>query len=161
MGDFYEQGLIQIRYSKIKPKHLINTWVYHLVIHALDEIEKPDRSLLLGKDVAWVFKPVSDATDRIRDLLGLYWKGMSEPLHFFPESSFEYVRQLQWMNRTKQAAIEAAQKKWVGTDFSRGESEDPYFERCFVNIDSLDGAFEAIATEIFAPLLNHSTETLL
>jgi len=161
MGDFFEQGLIQIRYTKIKPKHLINTWIYHLVIHALDENENPDHSLLLGKDAAWEFKPVLHATDRIRELLGFYWTGMSEPLYFFPESSFEYVRQLQWMNRTKQDAIEAAQKKWAGTDFSRGESEDPYFERCFVKIDSLDGAFEAIATEIFAPLLNHSTETLL
>ncbi len=161
MGDFYEKGLIQIRYAKIKPKHLINTWIYHLVVHALDEIEKPDRSLLLGKDAAWEFKPVSDATDRIRDLLGLYWKGMSKPLHFFPESSFEYVRQLHSMDRTQQAAIHAAQKKWAGTDFSRGESEDPYFERCFVNIDSLDAAFEDIATEIFVPLLNHSAETLL
>jgi exodeoxyribonuclease V gamma subunit len=161
MDDFFEQGLIQILYAKIKPKHLINTWIYHLVIHALDEIEKPDHSLLLGKDAAWEFKPVLAATDRIRELLGFYWKGMSEPLHFFPESSFEYVRQLQWMNRTKQDAIQAAQKKWAGTDFSRGEFEDPYFERCFVKIDSLDAAFEDIATKIFAPLLNHSTETLL
>ena len=31
MADFFEQGLIQIRYAKIKPKHLINTWIYHLV----------------------------------------------------------------------------------------------------------------------------------
>jgi exodeoxyribonuclease V gamma subunit len=161
MADFFEQGLIQIRYAKIKAKHLINTWIYHLVLYALDEVDNPDRSLLLGKDAAWEFKPVPDATDRISDLLRFYWKGMSEPLHFFPESSLEYVRQIQLMNRTKQAAIHAARKKWAGSDFARGESEDPYFERCFGKIDPLDEVFENIATETFLPLLNHSSEIVL
>ena len=161
MADFFEQGLIQIQYAKIKPKHLINTWIYHLVLYALDEVDNPDRSLLLGKDTAWEFKPVPDAADRISDLLRFYWKGMSEPLHFFPESSFEYVRQIQLMYRTKQAAIHAARKKWAGSDFARGESEDPYFERCFGKIDPLDEVFENIATETFLPLLNHSSEIVL
>ncbi len=161
IADFFGQGLIQIRYAKIRPKHLINTWIYHLVLHALDEVNNPDQSLLLGKNAAWEFKPVPDATDRISDFLRFYWKGMSEPLHFFPESSFEYVRQIQLMNRTKQTEIHAARKKWAGSDFTRGESEDPYFERCFGKIDPLDEVFEDIATEIFLPLLNHSSEIVL
>jgi len=65
------------------------------------------------------------------------------------------------MNRTKQAAIHAARKKWAGSDFSRGESEDPYFERCFGKMDPLDEVFEDTATEIFLPLLNHSSEIVL
>ena len=161
IGDFFEQGLIQIRYAKITSKHVINTWIYHLFIYALDEVDSPDHSLLLGKNAAWEFKPLSDATGRIGDLLRFYWKGMSEPLHFFPESSFEYIRQIQLMNRTKQAAMHAAQKKWVGSDFARGESEDPYFERCFGTFDPLDEVFENIATKIFVPLLNHSSEIVL
>jgi len=161
IGDFFEQGLIQIRYAKINLKHVINTWIYHLFIYALDEVDSPDYSLLLGKNAAWEFKPVPDATGRIGDLLRFYWKGMSEPLHFFPESSFEYIRQIQLMNRTKQAAMHAAQKKWVGSDFARGESEDPYFERCFGTFDPLDEVFENIATKIFVPLLNHSSEIVL
>jgi exodeoxyribonuclease V gamma subunit len=161
VDDFFEQGLIQIRYAKLKPKHLLNTWIYHLALHALDEPKKPVHSLLLGKDVAWEFTLVPDAGDRIRHLLGLYWQGMSEPLHFFPESSFEYVRQIQKMNRTQSDALNAAQKKWAGTEFSRGESEDPYFERCFGNINALDEVFENIATKIFGPILNHSTEIVL
>ena len=161
IADFFEQGLIQIRYAKINSKHLVKTWIYHLALHALDEVDGPDQSLLLGKNSAWEFKPISNAKDRIRDLLRFYWKGMSEPLHFFPESSFEYVRQIQLMNRTKQAAIHAARKKWAGSDFSRGESEDPYFERCFGKMDPLDEVFEDTATEIFLPLLNHSSEIVL
>ncbi|MBW2155552.1 MAG: hypothetical protein JRG87_02725 [Deltaproteobacteria bacterium] len=161
IADFFEQGLIQIRYAKTYSKHLVKTWIYHLALHALDEVDGPDQSLLLGKNSAWEFKPISNAKDRIRDLLRFYWKGMSEPLHFFPESSFEYVRQIQLMNRTKQAAIHAARKKWAGSDFSRGESEDPYFERCFGKMDPLDEVFEDTATEIFLPLLNHSSEIVL
>jgi len=161
ISDFYEQGLIQMRYANLKPKDIVNTWVYHLALYALDEVDNPDQSLLLGKNTAWEFRPISNANDRIRDLLRFYWKGMSEPLHFFPESSFEYVRQIQLMKRTKQAAMHAARKKWTGTDFSRGESEDPYFERCFGKMDPLDEVFEDTATEIFLPLLNHSSEIVL
>ncbi len=86
---------------------------------------------------------------------------MSEPLHFFPESSFEYSQKVLIKNQTEQAALNFAQKKWIGSDFSRGESEDPYFELCFGKTDPLDKDFEKIAEKIFAPFLDHCTEIIL
>ncbi|MBW1727814.1 MAG: hypothetical protein JRJ62_09575 [Deltaproteobacteria bacterium] len=65
----------------------------------------------------------------LKDLLNLFWKGMSEPLHFFPESSFEYARKLLLKNQTLSSALNSAKNKWTGNDFARGESQDPYFER--------------------------------
>jgi len=161
LTDIYEPGLIQILYVKAKPKYLLKTWVNHVILCVLIEGKSPVKSFLLCKDAAWEFAPVSNATDILNDLLELFWKGMSEPLHFFPESSFEYARRLLLKHHSKSEALNAATNKWIGNDFVRGESQDPYLERCFGTSDPLDDEFEKTSEEVFAPLLDHSKEMLL
>lgn len=161
LTDVYEQGLIQIRYVKAKPKYLLKTRVNHVILCNLVEGKRPVKSFLLCKDAAWEFAPVSNVNDILNDLLKLFWKGMSEPLHFFPESSFEYARHLLLKHQTLSAALNFAKNKWTGNDFVRGESEDPYFERCFGKTDPLDHAFQHISEEVFAPLLAHCTDIVL
>jgi hypothetical protein len=51
-----------------------------------------------------------------------------------------------------------AQKKWVSTDFARGESDDPYFDICFKTVDPFDASFTEIAKTVFKPLLANCTE---
>ena len=97
----------------------------------------------------------------LNTLLERFWKGMAEPLHFFPESSFEYARRLLLKHHSKSDALNAAKNKWTGNDFVRGESQDPYLERCFGTSDPLDDEFEKISEQVFAPLLDHSKEMLL
>lgn len=159
--DVYENGLIKTIYANTKPKYLLNTWIYHLVINALLEHKHSVQSILLCKDAAWEFMPVSNALDIIKYLLNIYWKGMSDPLHFFPVSSFEYVCKILLKNQTQPFALKTAQRKWNGSDFSRGESKDPYFERCFGKNDPLDKDFEKISMKIYSPLLNHCKEIML
>ena len=161
LTDIYEHGLIQIRYAKSKSKYLLNTWIYHLILCALVEGKRPVKSFLLCKDTAWEFSPVSNFTDVLKYLLKLFWQGMSEPLHFFPESSFEYASKLLLKNQTIQTASNSAKNKWTGNDFARGESEDPYFELCFGKTDPLDQDFGKIAEQVFAPVLNHCREIVL
>jgi exodeoxyribonuclease V gamma subunit len=159
--DGHEHGLVKIIYAKFKPKYLLNTWIYHLVLCKLLEDSRPVRSLLVCKDVAWEFATVFSAIDILKDLLEFYWKGMSEPLHFSPESSFEYADNILRKHRTPQEALTAGRKKWRGNEFSRGESRDPYYELCFGNDDPLDKDFEKISTNIFEPLLSHCSEIVL
>jgi exodeoxyribonuclease V gamma subunit len=161
LSDVYEQGLIQVRYVKTKAKYLLNSWVNHIILCAMVEEKRPVKSLLLCKNAAWEFAPVSKVKDVLNDLLKLFWKGMSEPLHFFPESSFEYARSLLLKHQTIPAALNSAKNKWTGNDFARGESEDPYFERCFGRTDPLDDDFKKIAEQVFAPLLDHCREIVL
>ncbi|MBW2603282.1 MAG: exodeoxyribonuclease V subunit gamma [Deltaproteobacteria bacterium] len=156
--DVYEKGIIKAVYVNTKPKYLLNTWIYHLIVCALLEDERSVQSFLLCKDAAWEFTPVSSALDILKSLLNIYWKGTSEPVHFFPVSSFEYVCKILLKNQTRQGALKASQRKWRGSDFSRGESKDPYFERCFGKNDSLDKDFEKISIKIYSPLLNHCNE---
>ncbi len=161
LTDIHEHGLIQIRYANTKPKYLLNTWIYHLLLSELVEEKYPAKSFLICKDAAWEFAPATNSGDILKKLLELFWKGMSEPLHFFPGSSFEYARKMLIKNQAEQAALNFAQKKWVGSDFSRGESDDPYFELCFGKTDPLDKDFKKIAENVFAPLLDHCTEIIL
>jgi len=116
---------------------------------------------LLCKDAAWEFAPVSNPAHILNSLLKLFWEGISEPLHFFPESSFEYARRVLLRHQTKPEALNAAKNKWTGNDFARGESEDPYSERCFGKTDPLDDEFEKVSEQVFAPLLDYSKEILL
>jgi len=158
--EIYENGLIKIIYANTKPKYLLNTWIYHLFVCVLLESKRPIHSLLLCKDATWQFTPVSSALDILTFLLNTYWKGMSETLHFFPVSSYEYVFDIFIKNRSNSAALKAAQRKWGGNAFFRGESKDPYFERCFGRIDPLDKEFEKISMKIFTPLLNHCNKVI-
>jgi len=159
--DVYENGLIKIIYANTKPKYLLNTWIYHLVVCVLLEDKSSVQSFLLCKDAACEFKHVSNAFEILKYLLDFYWKGMSEPLHFFPVSSFEYVCTILLKNRIQPTALKAAQRKWSGSDFSRGESKDPYFERCFGINDPLNKDFENISMKILSPLLDHCREIIL
>jgi hypothetical protein len=54
--------------------------------------------------------------------------------------------------------LNAARNKWTGSDFARGESQDPYLERCFGRTDPLDHEFKKNSEKIFATLLDHCRE---
>ena len=157
----YEQGMVRIIYAKFKPKYLLNTWIYHLILCKLLEDKSSVQSFLVCKDAAWKFSAASRSTDILKTLLGFYWKGMSEPLHFFSESSFEYAGNLLRKRRHPMEALSAARKKWRGNEFSRGESEDPYLRLCFGENDPLDDNFEELSRTVYEPLLNCCSEFVL
>jgi len=156
--EIHEDGLFLIHYARVKPKYLLITWFYHLILCALIEDEIPANSLLVCKDSIWAFDPVAGVTEILEYLLSLFWKGMSQPLKFFPESSYDYAQRIWNKKQTKAVALNAAQRKWLGSEFARGESEDPYYNLCFKNIDPVDQEFQSIAENVFTPLLDHCTK---
>jgi exodeoxyribonuclease V gamma subunit len=90
-------------------------------------------------------------------LLKAYAAGLSQPLKFFPESSWAYAETVLVKRKPKNAGMEEARKVWEGSDFGErpGERDDPYFSICFRNADHLDAEFQEIAEDIFAPLFAH------
>ncbi|MBU0987909.1 MAG: exodeoxyribonuclease V subunit gamma, partial [Proteobacteria bacterium] len=161
IANIYDGGLVQLRYAAIKPKYLLNTWIYHLILCVLVQNDSLKNSLLVCKNGVRAFERVNNAADLLENLLSLYWKGMSEPLRFFPESSFEYVQKLLLKDQAEPMALNGARQKWLASDFARGESDDPYYDLCFKSIDPLDDDFQNIAQDVFGPLLNHCTEIIL
>lgn len=161
IANIYAGVPVQVHYAAIKTKYILNTWIYHIILNVLDEDKYHQSSLLICKDSAREFGRVNNSKDILEHLLTLYWQGLSLPLHFFPESSFEYAQRNLEKGQTEQVALNAAKRKWVGSDFARGESEDPYYDLCFRTVDPLDREFQSIAKDVFAPLLTHCTEIIL
>jgi exonuclease V gamma subunit len=95
-------------------------------------------------------------------LLDLYWEGLSHPLSFFPDLSHEYNEQVHIRGKEKKEAIRIVEKRWQGSDFARGVSEDPYYDLCFRSAgmnDIFNDSFIKNSESVFLPLLHHLSES--
>ena len=158
LNDFHkDRGLIRYRFVNMKSKDLLSSWIDHLLLCAIVDIEFQKNTTLICKDAAWEFSPVNESESILKGLLSRYWDGLSKPLPFFPESAYGYASDILKKQKTEYDALRSARNRWRGSDFSRGESEDPYFRRCFGATDPLDEHFKILSLEIYEPLFSHIT----
>ncbi len=156
--DIYEQGLIIFRYAKVKPKDYLRALIYHLLMCTIGDGECTQKTTLLGSNLVYEFDPVQNPEEILEHLLQVYWKGLSEPVHFFPATSYEYARQILKYGKSKSYALNLADKKWNAGFNYPGESKDPYFDLCFRDTDPLDNEFERISAEVFGPIFEHGRQ---
>ena len=153
LPEIYERGLIQIRYAKQRAQDLLRSWIYHLAFCAAEPQDALPVSILIFKNAAWQFEPVEHHRKILADLLNFFKSGLEKPLHLFPATSMEYVQQEQIKGKSKTAALALARRKWSGSDYARGESDDPYYDVCFRMTDPLGPSFEDVSKAVFGPLL--------
>jgi exodeoxyribonuclease V gamma subunit len=158
LPEIYERGLIQVRYAKQRAQDILRSWIYHLAFCEVRPQKRKRPSVLIFKNIAWQFNPVDLQRQFLADLIDVFKQGLENPLHFFPNASLEYVKQEQLKGKSKTSALKMAQKKWLSTDFARGESDDPYFDICFKMVDPFDASFQEIAKTVFEPLLANCIE---
>jgi exodeoxyribonuclease V gamma subunit len=152
--NLYGNGLLQFRYADVKPKDRLKIWVHHLVMNSLQAKNYPLHSILACRDGDFKYDPVSESGNILAALLLIYHRGLTEPIHFFPRSSFAYAEALYRKKKDPGDALGAARKEWEGSDFGgMAESRDPYFLLCFKHTDPLDETFEELAKKIFQPLM--------
>jgi exodeoxyribonuclease V gamma subunit len=156
--------LLQFRPAVLKPKDLVRAWVQHVVWNALPRDGRERVSILVGEETnrgrtASRFRPLADASRLLEELLELYWRGLREPLKFFPVSSLAFVKsECRNSGRNvdpRKDPLAKARVEWAGNDFRRGESDDEYFKLCFGGVDPLDEEFMKIARQVFLPMLEH------
>ncbi|MCJ7829980.1 MAG: hypothetical protein MUP74_01210, partial [Desulfobacterales bacterium] len=135
------------------------TWILHLARSVGFPADPGNRSLLLVKNGLWEFQPLPNARKVLQELLNLYWQGMRAPLAFFPAAALAYARQVFVAGKSREAALQSAEKTWQGGEFKRGESEDPYFHLCFAPPAPLGETFCQLAEAVFAPLFQAAIET--
>ncbi|MEP6956682.1 MAG: exodeoxyribonuclease V subunit gamma, partial [Chthoniobacterales bacterium] len=168
--DQLSQGrLVRYRLTTRKPKDLLRTWIEHLVINC----ERPTESLLItasktGQPVLEQFATVTPAAARaqLQALLELYWRGLREPIRFFPKTSLHFVEKELKPSRDS-TPLQSARKKWASPpelwDAERGappESADDYFHLAFRHVrDPLDEEFQQLARAIFLPPLEAMEKT--
>ena len=94
--------------------------------------------------------PVKDAQALLSDLLKIYRRGLSQPLPFFPNTSWAFVESGGQMNK--------AREKW-DTAYAgyEGESDDPYNRLAMRgNADPLaEEAFPDLARRVFGALVTY------
>ena len=152
LPQLYDRGLVQYRYAGERAQDLLQLWIFHLAFCDIAQENWPRTSSMIFKNSVWQFRPVDQPRQFLTDLLNIFEIGLQQPLHLFPTSSLEYVQQ-QINGKTENAAMALARRKWSGNDFSRGESEDPYFNLCFKMTDPLDVSFAEVSQAVFRPLL--------
>lgn len=158
VSDLYTDGIVGYRYASIRAVDRLYAWIRHLAVCSLFEETTRFTSVFYGKNKQLRFNYVKESRQVMEELLSLYVKGMSEPLHFFPGSSLVYVQQRSERRKPREAALDTAMRHWQGNDFKRGEGEDPYYHLCFRHGDPLDRSFEEISETIYTPLLAHCEE---
>ena len=154
----YRNGLLHYRYAGLKAKDYLQLWINHLVLNLRVERDYPDQSTLVGRDRAWHFVPVENAESIFEQLLNIYWKGLSKPIKFFPETSWCYAEQIIKKGKSQEEAIRAAGRVWSISDYGHGESDDRYYQRCFGDMDPLDDEFKQLSVMILEPIFRHTTE---
>lgn len=160
LDNLIEAGMVQYRYATINPKDIIRGWISHLVFNRINNHDKPEsetNTFLAGRDRIYKYNPVSEDSVYLEQLLTFYWQGLSEPLHFFPRTSFIFAREI-YKGKSKQEALLKANSEWEGNAYNLiGEKKDPYYSLCFKNMDLADTFFMSQAQKIFLPVFEHQT----
>ncbi len=159
IGSIYPKRMFQYRMSAVKPKDMLRLWISHLALNTSSDEGYPKTSMLAGLGAgghgwtAWEFLPVENSREILDQLLIHYWEGLSRNICFFPKTSLEYARLLTEENKQHEDAIRRCSSTWTGSDYKRGEREDPYFQLCYGDTDPFDSEFAETAIEIYDPML--------
>jgi exodeoxyribonuclease V gamma subunit len=154
IASLYPKGLIRYRFTSLKGKDYLGLWMEHLVLNSIAG-NAAKGSFLFGEKEAWQMTAVDEASKWLALLVEQYWKGLMAPLKFFPEAAWAYVKQVHGKGKSRQEGMRTAEKKWAGSDFSRGEGEDAYYQLCFGGGNPIDSEFQDLAEMIVSPLLQY------
>lgn len=158
LGGLYPQGRVQVRFARRRAKDYLSAWIYHLVMCGSTVNGRALVTTLVGADGIARIRPVDHPDAILKEILEIFKEGLCRPLPFFPDLALHFMKLTVESGKPINAAIETAHKKWVGTDFQKGESEDPYYRLCFGDSDPIDEQFQGLAEKIVAPLLRHIEE---
>lgn len=165
LGDFWltgqltgltPDGWVNYRLARLKANDYLSLWLHHLVLNAMAPAGIALNSHWLAEDQEVRLPPVEDPRVQLQVLLGWYWHGSRQLLHFFPKAAVAYVEQLRKeRNNDAESALRAARTVWEGNPFrpGRAERDDPYYRLAFRASDPLDQEFTTVAQAVFAPLL--------
>jgi exodeoxyribonuclease V gamma subunit len=144
-----ENGLACYRPASLQPKDMLKTWILHLVLNCT----RASSSILIGKELMQMYRPLEDSSMLLKEMLALYWQGLREPLRFFPRSSHAFAK----------ATIEPDGRRDPQTQANaewKEEQSDVYFKLAFRNVpEPLDLEWQALALKVFQPLIKTRTET--
>lgn len=146
LADLRPQGLVRWRYRALRGDDVVGAWLAHLVLCQLQPVEVTPRTLWLSQDEPLDLAPVPGPRRLLEELIGLYRRGLCEPLEFFPKAAWALVGQGQSPREVRADWKPDPDKPWR-------EGGDAACELAFRGRpDPLAGEFEALAWRVFGPV---------
>ena len=137
-------GLALHRYDDTRSTDYLTAWLTHLVAAAA----APTTTHWISRDGSFRFLECRDAHAILERIVALYRQGLSQPLHFFPKTAWEYIRNGRVL--TKAAQI------WHKTYGSgKGEEEHPAYKLALRGVEPLDAGFTAAAEIVFGSAVDY------
>ena len=145
-------GCFSYRPAKLKAKDQLMLWIDHLALCAAGN---GGESSHLAEDKVFKLDVVKqeEAAPKLDELVKLYRKGQGMPLSFYPATSLAYAKRIA-DEKGESAALSSASYAWEGSQYSRGDGSDPWFEQAMRDRDPLDKQFQQIAQQVFIPMFN-------
>ena len=143
-----DEGLIDYRYAKSRPRGLLELWVRHLAVNAAAG-STVSRYVTRGETA--LLRPPQDAPGLLADILALAGQGRSEALPLLPGCALAYASA-----GDHERGLAAARKVWAGNDYTglQGEADDPDVGLALRGRDPLaEPAFAELAQRLCGPLL--------
>jgi exodeoxyribonuclease V gamma subunit len=133
------------RCANMKGKDRLAIWLDHLLLNISNTDGYPRHSMMIASDSTLELPPVENAAEVLSDLLALYCEGMTQPLRFFPETSWAFLNE----GRQK------AERSWLGDQRMGfpGECNDQAVALCFGDDEPWRNEFSALAERIYGPMV--------
>ncbi|MCI5180365.1 MAG: exodeoxyribonuclease V subunit gamma, partial [Candidatus Electrothrix sp. AW3_4] len=147
LSSLYRTGRITFRPATLKAGDCLKLWIHHLVLLLQSPATVQPVSIHAALDEMVSFQEVEQPEKELATLLRFFQQGETEPLHFYPKTSYAWAKA-----RSEAAAWNAARRTWY-TDFYRGEEEDPAYEIALRAQEPLDQQFAELA-ELFHPVVH-------
>jgi exodeoxyribonuclease V gamma subunit len=123
----------------------LDGWLSHVFLNLLAPAGVDRATTWHSRDGHYVLPPIDDAKARLEALVRLYRRGLTEPLHFFPRSAWEYACNAGDLNK--------AAGTWQGHPSRRGEKDHPSYRLALRGVvDPLAQQFEECAQAVLVPL---------
>ena len=154
LGGVRPEGQFSYSTGAFHPFRKLNLWIRHLLLNLLRPPGVDPISSWLEQGGGGCFTPVDDPADHLGRLLVSYRRGMLEPLHFYPGTSWAYVEKL-YQQQDPEAAMLAAERKWLGSEQFPGDFSKPYNHLLMPAQRMLDEDFVETAISLLQPLFEH------
>ncbi len=165
LNESFGGGLLEYQFARVQPKHLLGLWIRHLLYCWQGTLGSPAQSQLIGRPpegqgvVLHRFRAVASPENHLEALVKLYDAGQTLPLRLFPSTSFSHAEALRKKPKSAGELKAMLAKEWQ-TEVAR----DPHLARVYSTTQRLSElqptaidrrSFEAIALEVYDPLLDH------
>ena len=149
-ADLRPAGLARWRYDDERAPDVLTGWINHLLLCAAAPEGAECVTRWVARDGVRTFAPLeaADARARLAELVTCYRDGLQRPLHFFPKSSWSFMRYGDYK----------ARQAWIGSPDFGGERDRPAHRLALRGVaDPLDGDFEELAGRVFGAIVSERT----